>query len=188
LSAILYNWAKMEIGQYEEPQALVVFTGRSEERILEQGGSAGWRLDRAHARKCAYAVCTRNAEAGYAQGREPHGSAFLVGKVEDVVPFPTEPNRFLIRFAEFARVAIPDAWRAWGGTRNPVKYAKLKDLGIDPAKLSWEPMPKCSETSGSIDDWAPPGVSTSLSIADAKRGLARTFGVPVEAIEITIRA
>jgi hypothetical protein len=44
-------------------------------------------------------------------------------------------------FSEYALVSIPEVW-VKGDWRNPVKYVALEDLGIDPAKLKWKPMPK----------------------------------------------
>jgi hypothetical protein len=171
-------------------QATVVLTAKSIERILREGGTSSWRLDRNHARRCSFAVCARNANADWVEGPEAHHSAFLVGKVRDVVPCHATPennerdkNRYLIQFSEFARVDIPNAWR---GDRNPVKYSTLEDLGIDPSLLTWEAMPKPANLP------EPRVLSTSLvgqplTMAEAKKGLALTFNVPPEAIEITIR-
>jgi hypothetical protein len=105
-----------------------------------------------------------------------------VGKIRDVVSAPNSEGRYLIQFSEYAQVNIPDAWK---GDRNPVKYTSLEEIGIDPTSLKWEPMPAPVEpaTSGVI---APTAVAP-LTMADAKNGLALTFGVPPEAIEITIR-
>jgi len=163
--------------------AAVVLTAKSIDRILREGGTSSWRLDRNHARQCIFAVCTRNANADWVEGPEAHHSAFLVGKVKDVVAAPDMEGRFLILFSEYALVTVPDAWK---GDRNPVKYAHLKDLGIDPAKLKWQKMPEPSEAPVDV-----PAIKTAsgtaLTMAEAKRGLALTFGVPPEAIEITIR-
>lgn len=174
-------------------EAVVVFTAKSAERIIEEGGTSSWRLDRSHARQCGYAVCTRNTRADWAEGTEAHHSAFLVGKIRDVVPCEPTPenneapnNRFLIQFSEYAVVDIPGVWK---GDRNPVKYTDLSDLGINPATLKWKRMPE-------VTDKAVSGISSKrtentgicpLSMADAKKGLAFTFGVAAEAIEITIR-
>ena len=166
-------------------EIVVIFTAKSVKRILSEGGSAAWRLDRNHARRCEYVVCTRNLHARWGDGTEEHQSAFLIGKIRDVVPCrPTpenaerEKNRFLIEFTEYARLNVPNAWK---GDRNPVKYFTLDDLGIDPAKLAWETMP-AKET-------APLNGADvrALTIPQAKMGLALTFNVQPEAIEITIR-
>jgi hypothetical protein len=169
-------------------EVAIVFTAKSVERILKEGGTSSWRLDRNHARQCAYAVCTRNAHADWTEGPEPHHTAFLVGKVKDVVPAPTREGRFLIQFSEYARVNIPDSWH---GGRNPVNYGtlkELKELGIDPSTLKWEPMPEPIDlATEELADASSKGQLGALSIAEAKKGLALTFGVNPESIEITIR-
>jgi hypothetical protein len=163
-------------------KAAVIFTAKSIERILRERGTSSWRLDRNHARRCEFVVCTRNAKAHWVEGPESHHSAFLVGKVKDVIPSPEDNNRFPIQFSEYARVDIRDVWK---GDRNPVKYTALEDLGIDPTTLKWERMP-------AVDEPKPitPAISSGvapLTMVEAKKGLALTFGVSPEAIEITIR-
>jgi hypothetical protein len=170
-------------------EAVIVFTAKSVERILEEGGTSAWRLDRNNARQRPYAVCTRNAHADWTEGPEPHHTAFLVGKVEDVVPAATREGRtegrFLIQFSEYARVNVPNSWH---GGRNPVSYGTLEDLGIDPSTLNWEPMPEAMEATLALEaPRATSGRPGPLTMAEAKRGLAQSFGVSPEAIEITIR-
>lgn len=172
-------------------EATIVFTAKSIERILEEGGTSSWRLDRNHARHCSFAVCTRNAYADWVEGPEAHHAAFLVGKIRDVVPCPPTPennegakHRYLIQFSEFARVNIPGIWK---GDRNPVKYATLEDLGIDPATLKWEVMPTPANVSKPVGQVSSSPNPQPLTMAEAKRGLALTFNVAPEAIEITIR-
>jgi hypothetical protein len=161
----------------------VVFTAKSVERILREGGTSSWRLDRNHARRCTFAVCTRNAHADWVEGPEAHRSAFLIGKVGDVVPSSDNKDRYLIQFSNYARLNIPEIWK---GDRNPVKYGTLEELGIDLSTLSWEPMPASPESTPEII--RPKGTNVGpLTMAEAKTGLAIAFGVPPEAIEITIR-
>lgn len=173
-------------------EAVVVFTAKCVERIVREGGSSAWRLHPGRARRCAYVVCTRNAHAKWVEGNEDHRSAFLVGKVKDVIPSEATPeneeaeeNRFLLEFSEFARVTIPDIWQQ---DRNPVRYSTLEDLGINPSDLHWEPMPNSapSASAGAIDR-PYSAAARPLSLAEAKRGLALTFGVSPESVEITIR-
>ena len=164
-------------------EAVVVFTGKSIDTLLHEGGTSSWRLDRNHARQCAFAVCTRNSKIAWVEGQEQHGSAFLVGKVCGVVPTPEdERSRYLIQFSEYALVDLPETWK---GDRNPVKYGTLEQLGIDPSKLDWKPMPPSKAKPRR--DATQEGDVRSLSMDLAKKGLALTFGVRPEAIEITIR-
>src|SRR4051812_25364805 len=100
-------------------KAIVVFTFKSLERIVRDGGTSSWRLKRGNAKQCEFAICTRNAYAEDVEGPERHHAAFLIGRIHDVVASPENPKRYLIQFSEFARVDIPDVWK---GDRNPVKY------------------------------------------------------------------
>jgi hypothetical protein len=60
----------------------------------------------------------RNSFAKWSKGPEAHRSAFLVGKISDVVPAPKRPERFLIQFSDYALITVPDVWMK--GDRNPV--------------------------------------------------------------------
>jgi hypothetical protein len=172
-------------------EVAIVFTAQSIETILAHGGSCSWRLDRNHARQCAYVVETRNAYANWVEGPEEHQAAFLIGKVSDVIPSPTHEDRWLITFSEYAIVNISGVWK---GDRNPVRYsttdALTDEFGIDFDKLDWKLMPERSS------DAEPPAPATAhkagdevqpLTMSQAKKGLALTFGVAPEAIEITVR-
>jgi hypothetical protein len=174
-------------------ETVVVFTAKTIERILNEGGTAAWRLDRVHARQCDYAVCTRNVHADWSKGPEARNSAFLIGKIRDVVPCAPTPenneapdNRYLIQFSEFARINVPNVWK---GDRNPVKYSSLEALGIDVDALKWEAMPELPKPANALPPVkeSPKATVGALTMAEAKKGLALTFNVPPEAIEITIR-
>lgn len=176
----------------------VVFTARRLERILAEGGTSSWRLDPNRTRRCEFVVCTRNAhghwdQGNWGEGPEAHHAAFVVGKIQKVVPSTAPPengespkSRYLIQFSEFARVNIPDVWK---GDRNPVKYMSLEELGIDFSKLKWEAMPEPDVTPAPVVESLSASMASTgpLTMAEAKKGLALTFNVPPEAIEITIR-
>jgi hypothetical protein len=170
--------------------AVIVFTSKSVKTLLEEGGTSKWRLDPTHARQCTYSVCTRNAYGDAdVPGPEPHGAAFLIGKNKDVVPAPSKHHgpRFLIRFSEYALVDMPGVWK---GNHNPVAYKTLEELGIDPTILKWQPMPESTGVPEAVHVATLPkstGGVQPLTMSDAKNGLALTFGVAPEAIEITIR-
>jgi hypothetical protein len=169
-------------------ESLVVFTGKSVESILRDGGTNWWRVDRNRARNCEFVLCTRNTKAEWSEGPEDHHSGFLVGRVSGVIPETNAPaeDRFQIQFSEYARVDIPDAWK---GDRNPVKYVtSLEEYGVNPAQLEWQLMPAPIPDGGTRPDERPPNNDDGLlTIAEAKRRLALTFGVTPDAIEITIR-
>lgn len=169
-----------------DPEAVVVFTGRTVERMLEERGSSAWALDRHHALRCEYVICCRNSRAEFTRpGPEAHGSAFLIARIKDVVPAPGEEHRLLIEFGEYALIDVPDLWKGW---RNPVRYAPLSELGIDPTTLQFSPMPDARRGSPATTERVEPtSRRKGLTIEDAKRGLAETFGVSPDSIEITIR-
>jgi hypothetical protein len=139
-----------------------------------------------------YIVCTRNRRASWGDGREPHRSGFLVAKVRDVVPAPERPERWLIRFSKYARIDKPELWHK--GDTNPVRYGSLADMGIDPKDLKWEAMPDDEEGDAGAPEPSPapapahPHQMRPLTILEAKQGLSLAFNVPVDAVEITIRA
>lgn len=146
--------------------ALQTYTANSLEEILDRGGDYDWVLDQDRARKCQYLVCCSS------QGVN-HKSSFLVGKISGVdFTYTRESSKdsYLIRISEYAEINIPDSWP---GNRNPVRYTSLEDLGIDPSRLIFEKVSK--------------PVSNSFTMAQAKAGLAKHYGVSEGNIEITIK-
>ena len=151
-----------------------VLTFKSIETILAVGGTQSWALDRERARNCEFAVVCRNAKTREAQGPEDHGTAFLVGRVKDVVPSTETPGRWLITFSEYALVAWEDEWEG----RNPVAYFRTDDYEhSDFESLDFKPMPVV----------VAPTSNVPMTIARAKQELAESFGVQPEDIEITVR-
>lgn len=168
----------------ETADAIVVLTARSPERILREGGSQAWLLNPARAKLCRWLVCTQNRhnpDHEFSDATEPHGVGFLVGKISAIRPSEEDGARWLIAISEFARLRVPDAW---DHGRNPVRYTSLEELGIDPDALEFHTMPLGVSQPSSIFERT---AANKLTIADAKKGLAATFGVKPEAIEITIR-
>ena len=76
-------------------------------------------------------------------------------------------------------------------------FVLLLEPGIDPERLDFQPMPAAgatsegANTSGTVPvntvGTTPAEVPTRMTIAEAKRALAATFGVSPDAIEITVR-
>ena len=168
-------------------KAFVVMTGKSRDLLLQDGGTSSWVLTPAQVRNFKYAVCVRHANPPYDPGPgarpEPHGAAFLVGKISDVQFTYVENgrDRYIVLFDAFADVLVEDFW---DGSRNPVRYmdvAEIERRGISFDKLDWQPMP--ADESG-----LPTCSNDPLTIAAAKAGLSKTFGVSEDAIEIVIRA
>lgn len=119
-------------------------------------------------------VC-RNARTQEAQGPEEHGSAFIVGRIKDVVPSTETPGRWLITFSEYALVDWKDEWEG----RNPVAYFRTDDYDDidDFENLQFHPMLV----------FCVPVPSQPMTIAKAKSELALAFGVSAESVEIVIR-
>ncbi|MEX0922758.1 MAG: hypothetical protein WDZ84_08275 [Rhodovibrionaceae bacterium] len=161
--------------------AIKVFTAKSVERILAEGGTSSWKLDQRRARQMNYVVCFRNtvrvADIAGGEAMEDHGAAFLIGKVDDVVTCPRVKGRWLVKFSDYA---ILNGEVTWAGDRNPVIYDEISDLGIELTELNWRPMPAVEEFANERDD-------SGWTIAEAKMRLARAFGVSEDAVEITIR-
>lgn len=165
--------------------ALAIFTGKATPVILEVGGSQSWVLDRNKARSCKYAVLYFNDHAPWStKGYTHHGDAFLVGRISDVVRSVETPDRWVVAFDTYAEVKGKGTW---GGWRNPIRYSTLEELGIDEGKLDFKPMPEAAveEAPAPMADRAKDPVR--LTIEAAKAGLAATYGVKPEAIEIIIR-
>lgn len=178
-----------------EEEAVVVFTARSPERIVKEGGSQAWVLHATRAKQCTWLVCTQNRnnpDHEFSDATEPHGAAFLIGRVSGVSETAETSKdgkkRFLVAISEFARVDVPNVW---GHDRNPVRYLSRADLeakGIHFDELHFQPMPKSqvptAPTSTLTGTRSP---TRPLTLAEARIGLAATFGVKPEAVEITIR-
>lgn len=166
--------------------AIAFLTGKPLSAIMQDGGSQSWVLDPKKAIRYSYLVCCRsNKNVSGFQGPEPRGTAFLIGRISEVVDSTETDGRWLVKISEFAHVDLPETWQGW---RNPVRYTTLEDLGINLATLVFEPMPHLAPVTRTpsverteVFEAAP------LTIAQAKRGLARAFGVGEDAIEITIR-
>ena len=160
-----------------------IFTGKSVDRILNEGGTSSWKLNQHRARQMEYAVCYRNVkrtdEIGGGPTPEDHHASFLIGRIRDIVPSPSEAGRWLIRFSEYARL---DGKEIWAGDRNPVIYDDIANLNIDLNALDWSRMSVTEAPSVKVS--APKG----MSIDEVKQGLARRFGVREDQVRITIEA
>lgn len=164
--------------------AIAVFTGKSVDTIMEDGGTQSWKLDQRNARKYEYVVLCRNTHAEWASSDSLHGAAFIVGRNSEIVRSAENPDRWKILFSEYAELDQPDVW---GGWRNPVKYSSLEELGIGVEDLDFQTMPDRYEVDAAKASNPIAMQSVPLTIPEAKKALALTFGVEPEAIEITIR-
>lgn len=171
-----------------EEDVIAVFTARSPERIIKEGGSQAWILNPVRAKLCKWLVCTQNRhnpDHKFSDATEPHGSAFLVGNISGITKSEENPEkRWIVQISEFAHTNKPDVWKSW---RNPVRYTTLSELGICVDELDFKKMPQADI----IQDQHVPELKASppamLTITEAKKALAATFGVKPEEIEIVIR-
>ena len=161
-----------------EKDTIIVFTARSPSRIVKEGGSQAWVLNPARAKLCKWVICAQNLhnpDHAFSDATEPHGSAFLVGKISAITPSEEEGlgDRWLIEISEFARIEKPGVWKRW---RNPVRYASLAEVGIKVADLKFEPMPKTTRAASPQEaktPWPPATYQTvPLHTASAATGIA----------------
>lgn len=166
-----------------DDSCIVVFTSRTVQRMLADGGSLAWKLGNA-ARRCPYLVCTWNSHGEYANPNEGlvHGQAFLVAPIAAIEPalLPQHAGRYIIQFNEYARISIPNVWN---GQRNPVWYSSLRTLGVDLNGLHFDRV-EAAARSASL---AQQSSVAPLTITAAKQGLAVNYAVDPSDIEITIR-
>lgn len=168
-------------------EVLAVFTARSVEDLLKAGGTHSWKLNRGHAKHCHYAILCRNAHSDWGNGKEPHGTAFMIGQIADLVPTAENDGRWFVTFDQYARIDLPNIWKGW---RNPIRYTTFEELGVSLEGVQFQPMPPVDDNPKAKHDASlhpEDGSHFRLTIAEAKQGLAKTFGVSPDAIEITIR-
>lgn len=175
-----------------DDRCLLLFTSRTVDQMVREGGSQAWVLNLQRARQCRYVVCAWNPRGEYAQPNVMvgHGEAFLVAPIESIEPAgPSEPaGRYIVRFTRFAQP--PQRRVVWGGQRNPVAYTTLSALGLSLDALRFElPASKRSQVppSSGQPEAHSRGRAVPLTIAAAKRGLALQYDVDPDAIEIVIR-
>ena len=150
-------------------ETIAVFTYKSVDTIISDGGTQSWALDRNRAAKCKYVVIYRNAKKYAPGGPEEHARPFMVGTVKDVVPSTEIEGRWLIQIHEYALLKSNDEWVG----RNPVSYWNEDEYeDIKFSELQFTPLV---------------GMPKGINIAEAKKGLSIGLGVPESAIEITVR-
>jgi hypothetical protein len=155
-----------------------VMTYKSVETILEVGGTQSWSMSRERAMGCKYAVVCRNAFHPEVEGREAHHSAFMVGKISDIVPSTETEGRWLILFNEYALINVADQFDG----RNPVRFWTTDDYeDIDFEALDYKPMPTVEKRP------VPAQKTEGMSIAEAKAALSLRYEVDPSNIDIIIR-
>jgi hypothetical protein len=166
-------------------KAIVTFTARGFDDIVDGGGSQAWRLDLNKAYHTEYLVCVQNRSVGAlgdgSAPSAPHGEAFLIGHIREIAPLPSWPERWMIRIRDYATISTPSVWR---GGIVPVRYMTLEDLGIEPDALHFRALESFSQDLiGQREETAPQG---SL-VEEAKQKLAAAYSVSPDAISIKIK-
>ena len=180
----VYSIAPEQIVPKDDQFAIVVFTPETVETILSNGGTGNWVLSPKTAGTCKYVVCCRKPAWDNKKEGIAHRAAFLIGLIAGLRKQPDSENdrgqpRFLIKLSEYAAFERADVWKEG---RNPVSYKTLKALGIDLRGLKFKPMPVPAPSAKSEGSGGAP-----MTIAEAKKALAATFGVSPDDVEITIR-
>ncbi|MDC3268230.1 hypothetical protein OAU37_00815 [Gammaproteobacteria bacterium] len=200
--------------EFDGLESIHVFTHRSVEFLTKLGGSTSWILDPIRAQNCEYLICSRNNNNGLAESDGiDHKSAFLIGRVSNVVPslnIPRDENRFMVEFSEFALITLDNFWQ---GERNPIVYldtwSLLTDGYLDFSTLNWQKVPERNleyvqsyfanenafyeqrESNVSHSKKRKAEVKNSsvegMSIVDAKKELSKFYSLPLENIEIILK-
>lgn len=200
--------------EFDGLESIHVFTHRSVEFLTKLGGSTSWILDPIRAQNCEYIICSRNNNNGLAESDGiDHKSAFLIGRVSNVVPslnIPRDENRFMVEFSEFALITLDNFWQ---GERNPIVYldtwSLLTDGYLDFSTLNWQKVPERNleyvqsyfaienafyeqrESNVSHSKKRKAEVKNSsvegMSIVDAKKELSKFYSLPLENIEIILK-
>lgn len=170
-------------------KALAVFTNRGLNTLLAEGGTQAWKLNPENASKMTYCVCTQNKNDGeWGQPTHEQGQGFLIGHISAVEPSPEgREGRYIVKFDQYAEIDKPNMAHDW---RNPVRYIDLEEFGIDPSKLTFKPMPgydKPEPPKAASGPVPPKSDMLAMDMVQAKKALSAYYGVPVGAIEITIR-
>jgi hypothetical protein len=168
----------------DDQDAIAVLTSETVETILSRGGTGDWVLSPKKAGTCKYVVCCRKPAWNNKKEGIARRAAFLIGLIVDLHKKPDSENdrnqpRFLIKLSEYATFERVDVWKEG---RNPVSYKTLKAMGIDLRGLKFKPMPVPAPSAKSGGTGSAP-----MTIADAKKALAVSFGVSPDDVEITIR-
>src|SRR5258708_24508950 len=97
-------------------------TANSRDEILEVGGSVSWVVAEKQARRREFLVCIRNARDVDFHDHEPHGTAFLVGRISGLKAHGHDKKVMKSWIIEISEYAVVDYTEARGERRNPLTY------------------------------------------------------------------
>ena len=167
------------------PDSIIVFTKDKPESVIAANGSGSWRINVDKWDGAIEWLILTNKASNSRQ-------ITLVGRVTGFEPDTggKNPGRYAVKIDAYAVMDDRDLTFASKST-NPVQFRKAAEvLGFNPRTLELIPTPE-QTLRQSYDD---PGRTAKrspvkpLSIAEAKEGLAVSFGVSPDQVEITIRA
>jgi hypothetical protein len=160
---------------------VMVLTSKSLETMIVEGGTGNWAGREERLKHTKWVVATRNLKSTWTQGEEPHGSAFLIGRITGVkVAPPSEADRFVIQFDRYANLSIPGAWT---NNRNPITYTNLSALGIDADNLEWKDFPNTKVQT--LREPSPLEAPANV-INQARAMIAQSLSIRPEAVKITV--
>lgn len=163
------------------PGAIALFTRESIPEILHAGGTGNWVTSADRAQEYPFVILVRNGRHPSSPSDTVHGTAFLLGRISGTRKAAEAAAsgypRIFIEISEYALIEVPNAW---SNSQNPVWYVDLATFGIVEDGLQFQPMPQKP-----MSDILPKEPTQTL--ADLKQEIARLFGVPVNAVEVTIR-
>lgn len=168
-----------------ERDSIVILTRDDPQRVIAANGSGSWRIN---VDKWGGAIDWLILTNKVGNSRQ----VTLVGKVVGFEPDTggENPGRYAVKIDAYALIDDPGLTFSSEST-NPVQFRKGANvLGFDPKTLEMIPAPE-QTLRQSYEDPArttkqPP--VKPLTIAQAKEGLAVSFGISPDQVEITIRA
>jgi hypothetical protein len=149
---------------------IITFTRNQLQEIKAKGCDYSWVLSKDRARACKYLVCCHSEGAR-------QRNAFLVALISGIRFDHVDDSgnkRWAIEISEYASIDIPNVWKK--GSRNPVHYTSLEELGIDSSTIKFEKLQESEKSDIPL-----------LTIEQAKEGLAKSFNLNTEQIEILIK-
>jgi hypothetical protein len=159
--------------------AVVVYTSANLDNIFEEGGSGWWVLDPKRAENLKYVICVQNKNGPKSFNTKVYnaddGDAFVIGKLSGVESSAhKQDKRFILKFSEYAEIKKSNKW---DGSRNPVRYVNSSDfLDMDMEKdVTYNPMPSTENFN-----------LQPITLMEAKERLAKTFGVDIKQLSISI--
>lgn len=168
-----------------ERDSIVIFTRDERESVIAANGSGSWRIN---VEKWVGVIDWLILTNKVGNSRQ----VTLVGRVVGFEPDTggKNPGRYAVKIDAYALMDDPNLTFSSDST-NPVQFRKAADvLKFDPRTLEMTSVPEQTlrqsyeDTPGATKQ--PP--AKPLTIAQAKEGLAVSFGVSPDQIEITIRA